>query len=276
MWRVLTDNGSLYLSWAFAITCARGRVHHRRTRPYTPRINRKAQCFIQSMLQECAYPRPFFSSAVRRESLAAPGRSTITTAASTRPSTRRPAPGHAPEREQRHDSPHLASEAESWVPRGTVHGSPARPSAPSRNGPVNMAGTFAVHRSRTTTANYTVGAVPVRIPTVLDAITKERSREQLVRWRLRRSSNSRAGVDLTSKPWWSLAAVVSSSQHRKTTGSVAHLDRAPAFEAGGSRFESCRSRFAKRAKCRGSSRRDCGSVVHGDDAGLDFPRSGTI
>lgn len=68
--RVLTDNGSPYLSRAFAQTCARGRVRHRRTKPYTPRTNGKAERFIQSMLREWAYQRPFYTSTERRRALA--------------------------------------------------------------------------------------------------------------------------------------------------------------------------------------------------------------
>ena len=68
--RVLTDNGSPYLSRAFAHACARGRVRHRRTKPYTPRTNGKAERFIQSMLRECAYQRPFYSCGERRRGLA--------------------------------------------------------------------------------------------------------------------------------------------------------------------------------------------------------------
>jgi len=67
--RVLTDNGSPYRSHAFTRACIRNRVKHRRTRPYTPRTNGKAERFIQSMLRECAYQRPFFSSAERRRGL---------------------------------------------------------------------------------------------------------------------------------------------------------------------------------------------------------------
>jgi transposase InsO family protein len=67
--RVLTDNGSPYRSRAFAHACARVRVRHRRTKPYTPRTNGKAERFIQSMLRECAYNRPFYSSAERRRAL---------------------------------------------------------------------------------------------------------------------------------------------------------------------------------------------------------------
>jgi transposase InsO family protein len=67
--RVLTDNGSPYLSRAFAHACARARARHRRTKPYTPRTNGKAERFIQSMLRECAYARPYESSAERRRAL---------------------------------------------------------------------------------------------------------------------------------------------------------------------------------------------------------------
>jgi transposase InsO family protein len=67
--RVLTDNGGAYKSFAFAHACARTRAKHRRTRPYTPRTNGKAERFIQSMLRECAYARPYESSAERRRAL---------------------------------------------------------------------------------------------------------------------------------------------------------------------------------------------------------------
>jgi len=67
--RVLTDNGGSYRSFAFAHACARARVKHRRTRPYTPRTNGKAERFIQSMLRECAYARPYESSTERRRAL---------------------------------------------------------------------------------------------------------------------------------------------------------------------------------------------------------------
>lgn len=67
--RVLTDNGSPYMSSAFAHACARARARHRRTRPYTPRTNGKAERFIQSMLRECSYARPYESSAERRRAL---------------------------------------------------------------------------------------------------------------------------------------------------------------------------------------------------------------
>jgi transposase InsO family protein len=40
-------------------------VSHRRTRPYTPRTNGKAERFIQTALREWAYRRPYYSSADR-------------------------------------------------------------------------------------------------------------------------------------------------------------------------------------------------------------------
>ena len=63
--RVLTDNGSNFISLVFRLECARLRLKHRRTRPYTPRTNGKAERFIQTLLRECAYAIPFVSSAQR-------------------------------------------------------------------------------------------------------------------------------------------------------------------------------------------------------------------
>ena len=69
--RVMTDNGSAYVSRAFATTCDRLALRHIRTRPYTPRTNGKAERFIQTLLREWAYVRPYRSSALRRRRLAA-------------------------------------------------------------------------------------------------------------------------------------------------------------------------------------------------------------
>jgi transposase InsO family protein len=68
--RVMTDNGSAYLSGAFSTSCARLGVRHLRTRPYTPRTNGKAERFIQTLLREWAYRRAYPSSATRRHALA--------------------------------------------------------------------------------------------------------------------------------------------------------------------------------------------------------------
>ena len=67
--RVMTDNGSAYRSRAFAAVCARARLRHLRTRAYTPRTNGKAERFIQTLLREWAYRRPYRSSARRRRAL---------------------------------------------------------------------------------------------------------------------------------------------------------------------------------------------------------------
>ena len=60
--RVLTDNGSGYRSHLFAQVCRTLAVAHVRTRPYTPRTNGKAERFIQTLLREWAYVRPYASS----------------------------------------------------------------------------------------------------------------------------------------------------------------------------------------------------------------------
>jgi transposase InsO family protein len=67
--RVLSDNGSGYRSHSFRATCRGLHVVHRRTRPYTPRTNGKAERFIQSALREWAYVRPYYSSAERAQLL---------------------------------------------------------------------------------------------------------------------------------------------------------------------------------------------------------------
>jgi transposase InsO family protein len=51
---LLTDNGSCYRSAHFRQACQRMQLKHRRTRPYTPRTNGKAERFIQTALREWA------------------------------------------------------------------------------------------------------------------------------------------------------------------------------------------------------------------------------
>ena len=67
--RVMTDNGSAYVSKAWAEHCARLEIRHLRTRPYRPRTNGKAERFIQTMLREWAYAAVYQSSDQRREAL---------------------------------------------------------------------------------------------------------------------------------------------------------------------------------------------------------------
>jgi transposase InsO family protein len=67
--RVMTDNGSPYLSNAFKAACKRLGVRHLRTKPYTPRTNGKAERFIQTALREWAYAAPYTSSEQRSQAL---------------------------------------------------------------------------------------------------------------------------------------------------------------------------------------------------------------
>lgn len=68
--RILTDNGGCYRAHLFQRACRTGQIRHRRTRPYTPRTNGKAERFIQTLLREWAYRRPYRSSAQRTAALA--------------------------------------------------------------------------------------------------------------------------------------------------------------------------------------------------------------
>jgi len=68
--RVMSDNGSGYVSRAFRRACQVFAVRHVRTRPYTPRTNGKAERFIQTLLREWAYARAYRTSARRAAALA--------------------------------------------------------------------------------------------------------------------------------------------------------------------------------------------------------------
>lgn len=67
--RVLTDNGSCYVSKDFRAKCEQLGVRHKRTRPYRPRTNGKAERLVQTLLREWAYARPYGSSRGRRLAL---------------------------------------------------------------------------------------------------------------------------------------------------------------------------------------------------------------
>ncbi|HEY0919856.1 IS481 family transposase [Devosia sp.] len=67
--RVMTDNGSAFRSKRFAKALAAAGIAHKRTRPYTPRTNGKAERFIQTSLREWAYARPYLSSAQRTQAV---------------------------------------------------------------------------------------------------------------------------------------------------------------------------------------------------------------
>jgi len=67
--RVMTDNGSCYLSRAFGKACKRLGLRHIRTKPYTPKTNGKAERFIQTSLREWAYARAYNTSDERTAEL---------------------------------------------------------------------------------------------------------------------------------------------------------------------------------------------------------------
>jgi transposase InsO family protein len=63
--RVMTDNGSPYISHVHATACRDLGLRHLRTRPYRPRTNGKAERFIQTLQGEWAYGRVYQTSAER-------------------------------------------------------------------------------------------------------------------------------------------------------------------------------------------------------------------
>lgn len=69
--RVMTDNGSAYKSHLFRKALADRGIRHKRTRPYTPRTNGKAERFIQTSLREWIYASAFETSARRTAAMPA-------------------------------------------------------------------------------------------------------------------------------------------------------------------------------------------------------------
>jgi transposase InsO family protein len=67
--RILTDNGKCYLSHAVAAVLDRFGVRHRRTRPYRPQTNGKAERFIRTLIHEWAYGQSYKTSAFRAVAL---------------------------------------------------------------------------------------------------------------------------------------------------------------------------------------------------------------
>ena len=61
--RMLTDNGASYRSHAYRDVLDRFEIRHKRTRPFRPQTNGKAERFIQTLLNEWAYARPYRSNA---------------------------------------------------------------------------------------------------------------------------------------------------------------------------------------------------------------------
>lgn len=66
---VLTDNGPCFYRLQFGGACQRLNIQHRRTRPYRPQTNGKAERFIQTALREWAYARRYENSAQRLQHL---------------------------------------------------------------------------------------------------------------------------------------------------------------------------------------------------------------
>ena len=68
--RILTDNGFAYARGrAYASVVAGLGARHKRTRPYRPQTNGKAERFIQTLLNEWAYGRPYRSNQERLDAL---------------------------------------------------------------------------------------------------------------------------------------------------------------------------------------------------------------
>lgn len=67
--QVMTDNAAVYRGRTFARACHRLKLQHKRTRPYTPRTNGKAERFIQTLLRRWAYRRAYLNSTIRNATL---------------------------------------------------------------------------------------------------------------------------------------------------------------------------------------------------------------
>lgn len=67
--RLLTDNGASYRGHAYRDTLTRLAIRHKRTRPFRPQTNGKAERFIRTLLDEWAYARPYRSNDRRLRAL---------------------------------------------------------------------------------------------------------------------------------------------------------------------------------------------------------------
>ena len=66
---VLTDNGGAYIAIAHKLACKHLQIKHRRTRPYRPQTNGKAERFIRTLLSGWAYGAIYRSSNERTAAL---------------------------------------------------------------------------------------------------------------------------------------------------------------------------------------------------------------
>jgi transposase InsO family protein len=67
--RVLSDNGSCYRSYAWRDACTTLGIEHKRTRPYRPQTNGKAERFHRTLADGWAYARQYASETERRAAL---------------------------------------------------------------------------------------------------------------------------------------------------------------------------------------------------------------
>lgn len=67
--RMLTDNGASYRGFAYRDALARLEIRHKRTRPWRPQTNGKAERFIRTLLDEWAYARPYRANGERLRAL---------------------------------------------------------------------------------------------------------------------------------------------------------------------------------------------------------------
>ena len=67
--RILTDNGMGYRSYAFRDVLEDRGIAMRKTRPYHPQTNGKAEAFVKIVTNEWAYGSPYFSNEERADQL---------------------------------------------------------------------------------------------------------------------------------------------------------------------------------------------------------------
>jgi transposase InsO family protein len=67
---LLTDNGQCYLSHVVRAVMTAAGLRHRRSLPYRPQTNGKAERVIRTLLHEWAYPEAYSRSAYRTSALA--------------------------------------------------------------------------------------------------------------------------------------------------------------------------------------------------------------
>jgi transposase InsO family protein len=67
--RILTDNGSGYCSHVFRDLLVERGITMRKTRPYRPQTNGKAEAFVKIVSNEWAYARPYLNTEERTEML---------------------------------------------------------------------------------------------------------------------------------------------------------------------------------------------------------------